>query len=135
MWAKSGYGKFVSGNFADNLGKTLTAFASKNPYPWYKDFLNNIAIPNSQLFGNLTLYGEMLSAVALIGGSIYLLTKGVNKLVLLGLMTALLGGMFLNLIFWFAAGWTSPATDSVNLLMFTVQLVGMVYCVRLVKTS
>lgn len=133
IWARSSFGKFQSGNFADNLDKTLTVFASKNPYPWYKNFLNNIALPNSQLFGNLTMYGELLTAIAIVGGSIYFLWKGFNRLVALGMLAGLLGGMFLNMIFWLASGWTSPSTDGINLLMFFVQLTGSMYIFKLLS--
>jgi len=125
LWAKSSYGKFVSGNFVDNLGKTLTAFASKNPYPWYKDFLNNVAIPNSQIFGTLTLYGEAFAALTLTFIPLYLFFKPANQILRLLLILGLLTGAFLNLIFWLAAGWTSPSTDSLNLVMLGVQVIAL----------
>lgn len=125
IWLRSSYGKFTAGNFPDNLGKTLGAFASKNPYPFYKDFLNNVAIPNSQLFGSLTLYGEAFAALTLTFLPIYLLFNPASKAIRYLLALGLLTGAFLNLIFYFAAGWTSPSTDSLNLLMFGIQIISL----------
>lgn len=135
IWTRSSYGKLVSGKFVDGLGGTLTKFASNNPYPWYKDFLQNFAIPNSQIFGQLTMWGEVLVALSLAGGALYLmLTKKFNTAVAALLVLGLAGGMFLNGMFWLASGWTSPSSDSVNLLMFVVQLVGLAYVLRLLRS-
>lgn len=131
LWLRSSVGKLSSGNFPDELGVTLTKFASKNPYPWYKDFLQNIAIPNSKAFGLLTQWGELFVALSMTGITLYLLLgvkpcKYTKPLLALGLF----GGMFLNATFWLASGWTSSSTDGLNLLMFVTQLVGLVYLLR-----
>ncbi|MBI4038040.1 hypothetical protein HY387_00080 [Candidatus Daviesbacteria bacterium] len=131
IWARSAYGKLAGGNFVSGLGGTLDKFASKNPYPIVKDFLQNIAIPNSTTFGQLTLWGEVAVAVVSILSLTYILfTKKYNKWVVWALIGGLLGGIFLNLIFWFSAGWTSSATDSLNLLMFFVQIFGLGYLIK-----
>ena len=131
IWLRSSYGKVTGGTFVGTLGETLGKFASKNPYPPVKDFLQNTAIPNSQMFGLLTMWGELLSALVITGGIIYLLAspKG-NKMVSSLVALGLIGGMFLNVIFWFAAGWTSPSTDSLNLLMFVMQFLGLVWVMQ-----
>ncbi|MBI4037034.1 hypothetical protein HY385_01280 [Candidatus Daviesbacteria bacterium] len=127
IWLRSSVSKFSSGNFVENLGGTLTKFASKNPYPFYKNFLENVAVLNSQIFGLLTLWGEFLIAISLVGGAIILLINpGKLKTVKVPLMVGLLGGAFLNLIFWLASGWTSPSTDSLNLLMLVVQVIAFI---------
>lgn len=127
IWLRSSIGKFPPEKFIGGLGGTLQRFASNNPYPWYKDFLQNFAIPNSQTFGFLTFYGELLVALSITLASAYLLfKKQVNKIVLIILGLGLFGGMFLNTIFWLASGWMSPSTDSLNLLMFGIQLIALV---------
>lgn len=127
IWLRSSVGKLSSGNFVENLGGTLTKFASHNPYPFYKNFLENVAVPNSQIFGFLTLWGEFLVAISLVGGAIILLTSPRKlKVVKLPLMMGLLGGVFLNLIFWLASGWTSASTDSLNLLMLVIGLIALI---------
>lgn len=125
MWLRSSYGKFAAGNFPSVLGGTLSKTADKNPYPFFKQFLTNVAIPNSQIFGLLTQWGELLSALAITVGAVWLLI-GPNKLASWILLAGLIGGAFLNLIFWLGFGYTSPSTDSLNLLMFVVQIIGIV---------
>lgn len=134
LWLKSSLGKFTSGSFVSGLGGTLSKIVDKNPYPWYKQFLNTVAIPNSQIFGSLVLWGELLSAIAIIFGSVTLLLKPkAGKLASLVLMAGLAGGLFLNITFWLGFGYTSPSTDSLNLLMGVVEVVGIFSLVKLRK--
>lgn len=135
IWAKSSFGKFTSGNFVQNLGVILDKFASGNPYPWFKSFLQNIAVPSSQLFGNMVLYGELLVAIAIIITTLSLLInpKGCCGIVKPLLILGLFGGALMNLFFWLASGWTSPSTDGLNLLMFVTQLAGLLYILRFQK--
>ncbi len=131
IWARSSYGKLTGGTFVSGLGQTLTKFASNNPYPWYKQFLQNVAIPNSTTFGLMTMWGEVLVALAILGGTFLLLTKGkLNGLVKWVMVLGLIGAMMLNLTFWLASGWTSPSTDGLNLLMFAVELSGVYYLLK-----
>ena len=37
-------------------------------FPWYKDFLANVVLPNQELFGYLVMYGEILIGLCLILG-------------------------------------------------------------------
>lgn len=135
IWARSSYGKFVSGSFVDGLGATLGRFADKNPYPWFKSFLQGVAIPNASTFGQLVLWGEFLVAVSIVLGVLYLLVNPKAKcgLMCLGLTLGLFGGALMNLFFWLASGYTSPSTDGLNLLMFVTQVVGIFYILRLQK--
>lgn len=136
IWLRSSYGKLSGGQFVDELDKTLAFFASKNSYPLVKDFLQNTAIPNSKLFGNLTMWGEFLSALAIILGVLYLLIKkSYDKRAVVILILGLLGGIFLNAVFLFSAGWTSPSTESVNLIMFVTQLIGAVVLIKSLSSN
>ena len=131
VWLKSSYGKFSGGDFVAGLPATFGKFASKNPYPRFKDFLTSTAIPNYQVFGNLVLWGELFVAVAIVGlTALLLFGVKLNKPWLILLKLGLLGGAFLNLIFFLASGWTSPSTESLNLLMLAVQAVGLVWVMR-----
>lgn len=126
LWLKSSLGKLTSGNFVSNLGGTLTKTADKNPYPFFKQFLLSVAIPNSQIFGSLVMWGEFLSAVAItLGALILLINPKANKLVNLLLIGGLAGGAFLNLIFWLAFGYSNASVDSLNLLMAVVEIIGV----------
>lgn len=128
IWARSSFAKFASGKFVEDLPNTLGKFSAKNPYPWYKDFLQNTVSQNSQIFGNLVFWGEALVAASIILGTLYLLLKHTGKGILATLLLlGLAGGAFLNLNFWLAAGWTSPSTDGLNLLMLVAQLAGAAY--------
>ncbi len=132
IWLRSSWGKLSGGQFVGNLGTTLTKFTSANPYPFVKDFLTNTAIPNAQTFGLLTMWGEVFVAVSLFVSLIYfLMSRKDNKLMLLLLAMGLLGGMFLNKVFWWAAGYTSPSTESLNLLMFLIEAIGLIYALKL----
>lgn len=134
IFLRSSLGKITGGEFPASLGKTLAFFSSKNPYPFVKDFLQNIAIPNSALFGLLTMWGEFLIGLSLIICALFLtFSSKRNRAVILLLIAGSGGGMFLNAVFWLAAGWTSPSTESVNLLMFTVELSGLIYGLNLLK--
>lgn len=129
IWARSNYEKFIGGKFVDSLGVTLTKAVERNPYSWYKGFLQNIAIPNSVIFGQMVLWGEFLVAVAILFSSAYLLKKQ-NRFAYIILILGLSGGFFLNLNFWLAFAWTSPSTDNLNLLMGVIELVGVVIFFR-----
>ena len=124
IWIRSGYGKLSSGEFPETLAKTLLLFASKNPYLWYKAFLLTFAIPNAYLFGLLTQWGEFLSGISLFLGSLAsLFIKKYTRLITSVVIGGLIGGMFLNATFYLASGWMSPSGESLNLLMFIVELV------------
>jgi len=130
IWLRSSIGKIMGGKFVDSLGETLTKVMSNNPYPWFKSFAQNVVIPNSKLFGNLTMWGEFLTALAIILGSAYLIFfKGDQKLGLIVLILGLLGGMFLNAIFWLGFGYSNVSTESLNLLMFLLEWVGIIVLV------
>lgn len=127
VFLRSSLEKIEGGTFVDSLGKVLTGVAKKNPYPWFKSFLESVAIPNSQVFGRLTMWGELLSGIAITFGSLYLIFFNKNQTAgYLVLISGLVGGMFLNLNFYLGFGYTSPATDSLNLLMFFIELIGVV---------
>ncbi len=128
VWLRSSYGKLVEGTFVQNLGVTLSKVAPKNPYPWYKDFLTSAVIPNSQIFGTLVLTGEFLSAVLITAGALgLLLSPRPHKLLNKALIAGLLIGAFLNITFWLGFGYTSPSTDTLNLLMAAIQVIGAFY--------
>lgn len=131
LWLRSSYNKFTSGTFVSDLSETLTKASAKNPYPFFKQFLTDVAIPNSQVFGNLVLWGEFLSAVAIAVGAILLLVSpSPNKFVSLVLIAGLFGGLLLNIVFWLGFGYTSPSTDSINLLMAAIEIIGIFFLMK-----
>lgn len=133
VWAKSSYGKIASGTFIKGFPSTITKFASNNPHAWYKDFLVQTVLPNSTVFGTLVFWGEILTALSLTLGLILALTKNSQYSKLL-LVTGLAGGVFLNLMFWLGSAWTSPSTDSLNMLMAGVELIALISLVGLIPS-
>lgn len=131
VWLRSSFGKITSGKFAETLGQTLLKFASNNPYPWYKSYLENFAIPNARVMGMVIMWGELMCALAIIGASLYLLFKpdGVKAAEIV-LLAGLAVGMILNINFWLASGWMSPSTESINMLMFLIECIGFVYGIK-----
>ncbi len=127
IWLKSAYAKFAGVAFSANLSKTLTLFASKNPFPWYAAFLQNWAIPNAGLFAELTRWGELVAAVLLLVTAVSAMRNirlpHFHRLATLGALI----GAFLNLQFGLAAGWTSPSTETLNLLMLLIQILFIFY--------
>lgn len=131
LWSKSSYGKLTGGTFVSSLGQTLSKVSDKNPYPWFKQFLTDVTIPNSQLFGNLVLWGELLAAASITAGALLLLLNpNVSKLVYLAVILGLAGGLILNIVFWFGFGYTSPSTDSINLLMAAIEIIGIFFLLK-----
>jgi len=135
IWARSSWGKFTSDEFSKNFASTVSRFVAKNPYPWFKDFLENTVLANSSTFSFLVMWGELLSALSIVGGSAFLIMGTGGKKAVVLLAGGLLVGAFLSATFWFAAGWTSPSTDGLNLLMFAVEVVGLIYCLKLLKAK
>jgi hypothetical protein len=127
-WLKSGLGKFTKPGFMNSIEQTMTAFAAKTPHQWYSEFLKANVIPNANYFGNLVRWSEVLFGVILVTGGLALMRQNrlsfwMHKV----LVIALLGGALLNLNFYFAAGWSSPSTEGINIVMSLVQLVLAAY--------
>jgi len=131
-WVRAGYEKVSDAAFISGMAQTLGVFAGKNPTGWYKDLLTGIAVPNATIFGWLVAYGEFFAGVALLVTAAFYLTQlyvyqlrdrftpVTNSAVAL---VALIGGAFMSINFWFAAGWLSASTDSVTLVMALMQVV------------
>lgn len=135
IWLRSSLQKLQSGNFISTLAPTLEKFASKNPYPWYKNLLQNVALANAQIFALLVLLGELFSALAITIATFALILNFENKkFFLILLILGLTSGLILNLNFYLASGWTSPSTDTLNLLMLAIQAIGLLYSLRYLRS-
>ena len=109
IFLQSGWEKLANPAFAAGLPKTLAFFASKNPYPWMVNLLQTVAIPNAGFFALLFSWGELLVGLSLFFGILS--------------QVGLLGALAMNLTFYFAAGWTSPSTGSLSLLLIVASVV------------
>ncbi len=103
IFLRSGLSKLLDPNFASGLTKTLTYFASQNPWSFYKYLLEAIWIPNSSALSVLVPLGEIVAGMSLILG--------------LGVTGGAIIALILNINFYFAAGWTGPSTEALNILM------------------
>jgi len=129
-WLHSGWGKWSDPAFITNIGKTLTAFAAKNPSPWYTNFLNNTALPHAETFGNAIRTGELSVGIVLALMGLLLLAK--KRLAPAGvwiMIIALFAAALMNLNFYLAAGWTSPSTSGINVVMGLIHIVLALYYV------
>lgn len=121
LWFRSGWGKVSGGKFVSELPKTLERFASQNPYSWYKDFLQTVSL-NNNVFGTLVMYGELIGSTLLLVGIVTKFLEIQSRYLTSLIVITLLGLSFMNLNFYLAAGWTSPSTEGLNLLMMAIQL-------------
>lgn len=131
-WFKGGWGKLAEGEFVDGLAKTLGFFASKNPNLWVKDFLVTVAIPNSVVFGNMVIAGELAAGFCLfIGTALLAVNRGIYTRLAYYLLVLGFGvGLVLSLTFWLAAGWTSPSTDGLNFVLAVVEAAGLAWVAK-----
>jgi thiosulfate dehydrogenase (quinone) large subunit len=123
-WLHSGWGKWASSGFIDNIGKTLAGFAAKTPYTSYGAFLQNTAVPNAAVFGNLIRTGEVAVGLALaLGGLLLLGKKRLPQSLSVVVALACFGAALMNINFFLASGWSSPSTWGLNLLMAVLEII------------
>ncbi len=125
-WWSAGWEKVSSPAFVDGITKTLGFFASKNPFPWYKDFLLGFAADNALVFAYAVEWSQVAIAFALLLGVYFIAVSAGGKAKRCGYylsLLALAGGMLMNINFYLAAAWTSPATRGSNVVMFWVGIV------------
>lgn len=151
-WLVAGWDKITSGGFgatfAESLPTTLDRFAQQktatgqvvsNPNTWYVNSFLDWAKSNPTLFGYLVCWGELITGVLLfLAVGYYLFTqKSLPKILLWLVIASLVGGIFMNLNYYFASGWPASAisTRSLNLLMILSQLVFLGYYLFAEKTG
>lgn len=125
-WWSAGWEKISSPAFVENINSTLGYFASKNPFPWYKNFLLGFVTNNSTIFVYSIEFSQIAIAVALaVSGALFIYSKSefIQKLALKFSVLALLGGILMNANFYLAAGWTGPGTHGINVVMFWIQAI------------
>ncbi len=129
-WLVGGLEKLYEGMFVSNIHQTLSHFENGNPHSWYVNSMLHLAKASPNVFGSLVEWGELLVGIGLITAMVVYIfnTKMAwkNRAKYLAL-AALLGGVFMNLNFYYAAGWTSPSTGGLNMLMFWMQLILVIF--------
>ena len=139
-WFKGGWDKIAEGGFgakfAEELPGTLVRFATQktatgetitNPNSWYVDSLLSWAKGNPNLFGYMVEYGEIgIGIILFVAVGYCLFTKKKLPLLLTWLViVGLVGGVFMNLNFYFASAWPASAVSGrgLNLLMALTQAI------------
>lgn len=92
--------------WVESMSRIVTGYAESTPIDWYRAFLEQVVLPNAELFANLTAIGEVAVGIGLIFG----LLGGVAAMIGLLLTSAyVLGGLGqplhrqgLRFIVWFA---------------------------------
>lgn len=124
QWWSAGWEKVSNPDFVGKMGDTLAFFASKNPFPWYKEFLTGFASQNATVFAYAVELSQVAIAVTLAVSAwtlVYSRSAGLKRTAVVVAVLALAGGMLMNANFYLAAGWTGPGTKGSNVVMFWSQ--------------
>ncbi len=138
VWWSAAYEKLSNPEFLSGMAKTLGYFASKNPFPTYKAFLENVATKHSVAFGTAVEWSQAAVAFVLVAAAVELLTgrgDGAKRKAFLASSLALAGGMLMNANFYFAAGWTGPGTKGMNVMLFWAQAALLYVWLRSIVSS
>jgi thiosulfate dehydrogenase [quinone] large subunit len=98
----------VSERWVEVMPKIVARQAAENPIAFYKEFLQGTVLPNSELFAQLTAWGETIVGIGLTLG----IFTGVASLV----------GLFLVTNYGLATQWMSPGQQGFHLLLFVLML-------------
>jgi thiosulfate dehydrogenase [quinone] large subunit len=98
----------VSGRWLAVMPKIVAKQASDNPLSFYKQFLEGTVIPHSNVFAQLTAWGETVVGIGLT----------------LGLLTGLASivGLLLVINYGLATQWMSPGQQGFHLVLFFLML-------------
>ena len=102
----------ASDRWVATMPKLLTRYADGNPIDGYKHFLLDTVIPHSQVFANLTAFGEVTVGLGLTFGFVTVLVS--------------LVGLCLVIVYGLATFWQSPNQQGFHILLFACMLVFMV---------
>jgi uncharacterized membrane protein YphA (DoxX/SURF4 family) len=98
----------VSERWLTVMPKIVAKQASENPLSFYKHFLEGIVLPNSNLFAQMTAWGETVVGIGLTLG----LLTGIASLV----------GLVLVINYGLATQWMSPGQQGFHLVLFFLML-------------
>ena len=79
----------ASERWIGTMPKLLGRYAAENPFPIYKQFLEETVIPNTHIFAHLTAYGETVVGIGLTFGLLTVLAAlaGLGLVTMYGLAT------------------------------------------------
>ena len=106
VWLTAGLSKLFNSQFINTFSNTLNGFAKGTHYSFYASFLKDNVIPHSQIFAQLTVWGEILTGIAFLLGFPLFLAAAI--------------GIFMNLNYFFVA--TAIPSQFLNIIMIFSQL-------------
>ena len=106
VWLSAGLSKLFNSKFINTFSETLQGFAKNTHYSFYTGFLNDHIIPNSQIFAQFTIWGEILTGIAFLLGFPLFIAAAI--------------GIFMNLNYFFVA--TTVPSQFLNIIMIFSQL-------------
>lgn len=137
QWLLSGIAKIAAGDFPSGLGNELSE-SSSAAAGWYVGFLNKAIIPNAAAFGYIIEYAEILAGIALIVAPLIWIfawdrtSYGLRMTVIVLMIAASVGGIFMAINFHIASGsnhpWTMPESPfdeavDIDMIMTAIQAV------------
>ncbi len=104
IWISAGFSKLTNKDFIDTFPKTLEGFAKSTHYDFYAGFLKQYIMPNSHLFSQLTVWGEILTGIAFLLGFPLMIAAfaGILMNVNYFLVSNAIPSQFLNIILIFS---------------------------------
>ena len=108
FFAWHGIGKLRGENFADGMAGFLNG-RLESAFSFYKPFIEQIVLPNKELFASLVAWGELAVGLALVVG--------------LATRYAAVSGAFLAMNFWFAKGEGFFAGSNHDVIWIVIMLV------------
>ncbi len=135
-WLVSGIDKVRSPTFLAALPDTLAEMAEETKFGWYRRFLEEVTLPNAELFGRLVTWGEVLVGGGMIVLAAALVVRGSADRWTLPISSfagvALVAGIVMNANFHLAEGYSHPFLGYSDGLEGSVDLDSLMPVVQLV---
>lgn len=118
-WLLSGLNKVLSADFSSGLGHELQTSLQGNPNTWYASLTKALVLPHAQLFAPLVEVGELLVAAGMFAGAALWVsgraaTSRLGRLLNLGVIVALIGGVLMSANYAVMGGDTLPGINAGN---------------------
>ena len=101
IWLSAGLSKLFNPSFISTFSSTITNFGKNTHFEFYEGFLNQYVLPNSYVFAQLTIWGEILTGIAFLLG--------------FPLLIAAIVGIFMNVNYFFVA--TATPSQFLNIIL------------------
>ena len=105
IWLSAGISKLFNSKFISTFPLTISGFSKGTHFEFYTGFLNQYVLPNSYIFAQLTIWGEILTGIAFLLG--------------FPLIVATLIGIFMNVNYFLVA--TTTPSQFLNIILIFAQ--------------